>query len=767
MKNYRSNEEKFELSPLMESEYAVVRARMKDWDAREMTRTGPEPDGKEPFLEAFESMPDEPYIICLAQGIADSWTESPVLLDEDDILCGYQRPRRLLFEHFAWGIEYDTYPFSYSDVYKGREEEMKARIERQKERMFPMDFEHLEAEGRRMFGRELYEKMEGLWSPGGYQGHTVPDYFRLLDRGIGGMLEEVRKYAANTADQKKLDLYRAMEIILYGMEKHMLIYAEAAEKKAAGCGGEKAERFRAIAANCRKVSHDKPETLYQAAQLVWFFSLWDWVDCVGRLDQYLWRFYEKSLACGDLFSCEDIMTSLIFKFMEHGVHNIPLGGVKPEDGTDATNDLSFMVLQICRALHTTHPRLVARIHRNSPGEFMALVVKMWSEGMSDPTLASDELIIEGLRGYGVSLEDARSYATLGCQEIEIPGKSNFGCEDGLFNLAKVFEYTINDGADRFTGLQCGLHTGRLCDFGSMDDLWDAFIKQMKYFTERFIILCNKGQEIRAANVSKLVKSIFTDDCIARGLHLDEGGSVYNYGVVETAGSSAVADSMAAIDKLMFTEKAISPETLEAAIAADFEGYEKERQMLLAAPKFGNDEPLADGYAARILDAFWTEIGKYRSVRGGVFTGACSLLSGGIHYGRMTWAMPDGRHKGEELGNTIGPRTGADKDGLTAMLNSVEKLPLKKGIGGTTVNVLIPTEITKTREEREKIEALMTAYMLNGGQMAQITTANRDEMIDAQSHPENHENLIVRVGGFSTRFIEMGRSGQNEVIKRYS
>ena len=751
----------------MKAEYEVVHARMKSWSDRENTRTGPEPDGKEPFLEAFENMPDEPYVVCLAQGISDSWAVSPIVIDEDDVLVGFQRPRRLLYEHFSWGIEYDTYAFSYSDVYNGKKEEMKARIEAQKSRLFPMDFEHIDKVGREMFGREVYESLEGLWSPGGYQGHTVPDYFRLLRRGIGGTLEDVRKYAANTADQKKLDLYRAMEILLRGMTRHILIYADAADKKADSCEGEKADRFRKIAANCRAIAENKPETLYQAAQLVWFYSLWDWVDCVGRLDQYLWPFYERSLKGGDDFSCEDIMTALIMKFMEHGVHNIPLGGVKVEDGSDATNDLSFMTLQICRTLHTTHPRLVARIHEGSPKEFMALVVRMWSEGMSDPTLASDKLIIEGLREYGVSLEDARSYTTLGCQEIEIPGKSNFGCEDGIFSLAKIFEYTINDGVDRFNNLQCGLKTGHLCDFASMDELWDAFIKQMKYFTERFITLCNLGQEIRSANVSKLVKSLFTDDCIARGLHLDEGGSVYNYGVVETAGASAVADSMAALDKLVFTEKVISPETLEAALAADFEGYEKERQLLLNAPKYGNDDPLADGYMARILDAFWTEIGKYRSVRGGVFTGACSLLEAGIGYGKCTWAMPDGRHKGEELGNTIGPRTGADKEGLTAMLNSVEKLPLKKGIGGATVNVLIPTDITKTPEEREKIEALMTAYMMNGGQMAQLTTANREDMIDAKTHPERHENLIVRVGGFSTRFIEMGNSAQNEVIKRYS
>ena len=237
-------------------------------------------------------------------------------------------------------------------------------------------------------------------------------------------------------------------------------------------------------------------------------------------------------------------------------------------------------------------------------------------------------------------------------------------------------------------------------------------------------------------------------------------------VIETAGASAVADSFAAIDKLVYREKRISPETLEAAIAADFKGFEAERQLLLNAPKYGNDEESADRYMARILDMYWSELGKYRSVRGGVFTGACSLLGSGIAFGRMTWAMPDGRHAGEELGNTIGPRTGADVNGLTAMLHSVTKLPLKKGIGGTTVNVLIPRSLMSTAEAREKIRTLIRTYLLTGGQMAQITTAGLEEMIDAQREPEKHGDLLVRVGGFSARFVDLDRIVQDEIIHRY-
>ena len=238
--------------------------------------------------------------------------------------------------------------------------------------------------------------------------------------------------------------------------------------------------------------------------------------------------------------------------------------------------------------------------------------------------------------------------------------------------------------------------------------------------------------------------------------------------METAGASVVADSLTAIKKLVYEEKLISRETLEAAIAANFVGYEKERLMLLnKAPKFGNDDPEADAMMCRVLDSFWSEIKKYKSVRGQEFTGACSLLGGGIAYGWETWATPDGRKKGEPLGNTIAPRPGINKSGLTATLNSIAKLPLDLGVGGTTANIVIPTSIMKTPEMRANIESAMRSFLLSGGQLAQITTANVEDMIDAKKHPEAHQDLIVRVGGFSIKFCELSSVDQDEIIARYA
>lgn len=729
-----------------------ILGRLKPNRVREGTFTGMPDDGKTPFVDIFEKYPDDPYIINLARGIVESWMVSKPEIFEGDYFIGYPRPCRDLHEHFSWGIVY------------GEESMKDERFMKLRDRMEPLNREYKHRRGRELMGTEVYDYVveHGLWSTGGYQGHTVPKYEKLLKLGVGGILDEIDHYDSLTpaGNRRKKEFYEACRIIMTGFSEWIKMHAEYAENMANALEGERREQLMKIAGVCRKVALDVPEDLYEAGQLMWFYSLWDWVDCIGRFDQYMLPFYRGH-------EDDELIIALEMKFWEHGVHNIALSGVKPEDGSDATNEITYILLQTIRSLHETHPRMTVRIHENTPPELLDLVVTMWSEGMSDPAVSSDKNVIEGLLELGVPLERARDYTLLGCQEVEIPGESNFGCEDGVFNMAKVFEYTLNHGRDRRDPeLQIGLDLGGIRDYKTFEQLWDAYVKQIEYFTRIFIDLCNMGQDIRNANVSKLVKSCLTDSCIERGLNLDDSGSIYNYGVVETAGHAAVSDALYAMKTLVYEQGKITLDELEEAVASNFEGHEDIRRMLLGAPKFGNNDEGADAMAAEVLGMFWREIAKYTSRRGQVFTGACSLLEGGTAYGKQTWALPDGRRTGEPLGNTIGPRSGSDKNGLTAMLSSVAKLPLKLGVGGSTCNVLIPCSMTKSPEQRANICALIKTFMMIGGQLAQITTASVEDMKDAQLHPEDHEDLIVRVGGFSMKFIEFGKSAQDEFIMRY-
>ncbi|MBQ8523692.1 MAG: hypothetical protein IJ457_03630 [Clostridia bacterium] len=763
--NYTYLDKKYELSPEMQRVVDEVEPRMFDRNMREGTFTGAPYDCREPFLDVFEEMPDAPYAIALAHAIVRSWTTSTIAVLPGEIIVGTTRPFRRFAEHFSYGIEDQGWCVQNDENYKKMADSVGARYEALKSRMVPGTYEAMEAAGREFFGKEEYEHCGSLMWTGGYQGHTIPGYPKLFGWGLDRTIEEINKYDANTNDEKKHELYAAMRIIVEGLSAFAILHADRAAELAAAETDEYLKKtYLLVEKNCRKIAHDKPENLLEAVQLMWFYSLWDWVDSLGRADQYFYPYYVNGV---DEVPKDDIIASFILKIREHGAHNMTLGGVRPEDGENATNELTFLMLQILRTYHDTHPRVAVRIDKSTPKEVMDLIVKMWSEGMSDPTIVSDTLVIDGLRDYGVSLEDARDYATLGCQEIEIPGKSNFGCEDGSFNLAKVLEYTLNNGRDVESGMKIGLDTGSLASYNSVEEIYEAFVKQIEYLTPIFTELCSLGQTLRDKNLSKLVKSVYTDDCIARGINQDAGGTVYNYGVVETAGLAVVADALAALETVVFGDGRVTKEQLAEALKTNFEGHEDIRQIMLAAPKFGNDLEVVDKWAARVLEMFWSEIRKYKSIRGGVYMGACSLLGGGISYGRETWALPDGHRKGDPLGNTMGPRPGADKSGLTAMLKSVTKLPLHLGLGGTTLNVLIPCKETDSDEKRAKIAALFRAYMANGGQLAQITTASLEDMQDARIHPELHGDLIVRVGGYSTKFVLESDSVQREIMSRYT
>ena len=772
---YKNINDKLEFTDRFKRVEAGVRARLRPRDPREFTLIEPIPtNGKNPFADVFEQMPDAPYVIALAHAIVRSWLDMPCVIYPDEAVVGITRPTYPIMEHFSWGI---TFYDDKIDAEHGFESEEaikteKARIEALRERMTPLDMSHMHDAGIALLGEEKYKELtatEMYWA-GGYQGHTLPNYVTLLTNGLDGMLEIIDKYAAiNAKDKETADFYEANRILARGMIAHLEKYAAYAKELAETETDPTQKRYyEEISENCAFVAHNKPKTLYQAVQLAWILSLWDWVDCIGRVDRFFLPFYEYSKEHGDVISVEESITSFMFKIWEGGSHNSTLGGCDPETGKDSTNELSYLFLQVLRNIHDSHPRMVVRITEDTPRELTDLMVKIWSEGMCDPTVVSDKTVIPGLLGLGVTLEDARNYATLGCQEIEIPGKCNTGCEDGSFNLAKIFEIAMLGGKSTVNhDYQLGPVTKPFTECETFEEFFDGYVTQLKYFTEIHLYLCRKGQECRAANHAKLLKGLFTDGCLEKGIPHDAGGPIYGYGVIETAGLAATADSMMAIKKFIFDEKKLTKEQLVTMLKANFEGFERERQMLLnASPKFGNDNNEVDELAVRILDIYWTEIGKYETGRGGVYTGACSLLLGGITYGETMGALPDGCFAKEPLGNTMGPRPGFDKNGLTAMLNSVSKLPMEKGVGGTTLNVILTTKMLATPELRRSVSDTLRSFLANGGCMAQITTANKEDLIDAKCHPERHGDLTVRVGGYSIQFVQMDGVSQDEIISRY-
>ena len=768
---YSMIEEKLPFSDRLELVHQNVLTRLYNRNFREFTKTSPAPmEGKNPFADVFEEMEEAPYVICLANAIVHSWLTTPVMIFPNEAIVGITRPEYPLLEHFSWGITYNGTEKKQENGYSAEET---ARIERLRPRWEPSNLEYMHRYGREQLGAEKYEALcrENMFWAGSYQGHTIPNYTTLLSHGLDEMLNVIDFWAEkNKTNQDAVDFYEANRIIVRGMSSFLQQYANRAnELYLKETNPTQKQYYLEIAENCAYVAHKKPVTLYQAVQLAWILSLWDWVDCLGRVDQFFLPYYQYSCKYGDVISVEDSIASLMFKIWENGAHNVTVSGCNPIDGSDATNDLSFLFLQVLRNIHDTHPRMAVRIREDIDSRLLALIIKIWSEGMSDPAIISDKAVIPALQRIGIPIQDARDYATLGCQEIEVPGKSNTGCEDGGFNVAKALEVALRGGKATHTpNYQLGPKTKSLLECDSFEDVFASFSTQLAYFTQIHTALCSKGQQVRSFNHSKLVKGVFTDGVLESGRNHDDGGPIYGHGVIETAGVAAAADSLTAIKKLVFEEGKISKQVLFDALENDFNGYEKERLMLLNdAPKFGNDDEDADQMMVRVLNQYWDEIAKYKSIRGGVYTGACSLLTAGISLGASTGALPDGRHSGEPLGNSMGPRPGADHSGVTAMLSSVAKLPLHKGVGGTTLNVILTTKMLSTPEFRSDIGALIKTFMNSGGQMAQITTANLEDLVDAKLHPERHGDLIVRVGGYSTQFVLCDTKTQDEIISRYA
>ena len=335
MFKYTMIDEKMELTERMKAVKANIHTRLRKRGQREGTHLEIiSSDHRDPFTDVFEANPDAPYVINLAKSIVKSWVDMPCVIYPHEAIVGITRPITPVMEHFKWGIVFEDW------VYKEKEytQEDKARVDALRKKMTPMSHGYMDQCGRERWG-ELYSKVchEDMFWAGGYQGHTIPNYVTLLENGLDGMLEKIDFWAKlNAKDQDTADFYEANRIIVRGMSEHMQKYADyAAECYETETDPVQKQYYKQISDNCAFVAHNKPVTLYQAVQLTWCLSLWDWVDCLGRMDQYFLPFYNYSCEHGDVIPVEESITSMIYKIWEGGAHNVTLSGCKTHDGSDA------------------------------------------------------------------------------------------------------------------------------------------------------------------------------------------------------------------------------------------------------------------------------------------------------------------------------------------------------------------------------------------------------------------------------------------------
>jgi pyruvate formate-lyase/glycerol dehydratase family glycyl radical enzyme len=613
--------------------------------------------------------------------------------------------------------------------------------------------------------------------------HFAPDYKTFLEDGVGGTLEKIDKskevHRHDPDAKKKLTFLRAAEIAMRAFGRMILRYGEAAEATAAQSTEQiDKDNFLEIARICRKLSVDKPETFREALQLVWlthiaFVYEGRYAMALGRLDQYLYPFYLRDIQSGRLARGEalELVECTLYKIGEmrlfggDDVVNIAIAG-RGRDGRGALNELSYIILEAVKNCNIPGPNLSVRLYDGIPDDFIDKCLQSIGTGLGYPALMNDEVNIPALHRHGYSIEDSRDYCMVGCIENFIQGKQP-PWSDGRYNSPKYIELALNNGRCMLTGALMGPKTGDSSEFDSMDAFIAALVKQMEFGAAEYMArFRNENDRYNRINYIQPFQSCFCRCCIERGLDINDGGALYPS--VHGAGCMGIgtfADSLSAIEEVVYNKKAVTLSGLRDALAANFEGYEELRQILKGAPKYGNDNDFADKYAVWFVEVHDKIFSKYRTPDGGaIYTAIASNISN-IPAGAEIAATPDGRGRGEPISDAASPMHGMDTSGPTAVILSVSKPDYTKVSCGTVVNQKYSPAMFENDELRAKLLSLIKVYMSRGGQEIQINSVSRDILIDAMNNPDKYKSLVVRVSGFSAYYTTLDRRVQEDILKR--
>ena len=645
--------------------------------------------------------------------------------------------------------------------------------------------------------------MEGKLNAG--DAHLAVNYEKILAFGLKGYEERVKDLKAklDLTDPDSIDkniFYKAVLIVIEAVHQFAQRYSKLAQELA---DKEKDSKRKAelleISRICAKVPYEPATSFYEAVQSVWFIQLILQIESnghslsYGRFDQYMYPYYIKDIQekvitkdeALELLTCLWIKTLTINKVRSQAhtlssagspmYQNVTIGGQTP-DKKDAVNELSFVVLQSVAQTRLTQPNLTVRYHKNINKAFFDDCIEVMKLGFGMPALNNDEIIIPSFINWGVKEEDAYNYSAIGCVETAVPGKWGYRCTGmSYINFPRVLLCAMNDGVDLTTGKRFTKGYGYFKDMKSYEELLSAWDKTVREMTRYSVIVENAIDKASERDVPDVLCSALTDDCIGRGKTIKEGGAVYDFISGLQVGIANMADSLAAIKKLVFEEKKIIPIQLWNAILDDFQSDENKKiqaMLIDEVPKYGNDIDYVDNLVVEAYDSYLDEIKKYPNTRyhrgpiGGIRYGGTSSISANVGQGMGTMATPDGRNAYEPLAEGCSPAHNADKNGPTAVFKSVAKLPTEKITGGVLLNQKMTPQMLSTEENKQKLEMLIRAFFNRlHGYHVQYNIVSRETLIDAQKHPEKHKDLIVRVAGYSAFFNVLSKKTQDYIIGR--
>ena len=645
--------------------------------------------------------------------------------------------------------------------------------------------------------------MEGKLNAG--DAHLAVNYERILAEGLAGYEKRTRelKEALDLTAPDSIDkyvFYKAVLIVIEAVKNFAQRYAELAGKMAAE---EKDPARRAelteMARICAKVPYQPAASFREAVQSVWFIQLILQIESnghslsYGRFDQYMYPYYQRDIEVGaiseeealELLTCLWIKTLTINKVRSQAhtlssagspmYQNVTIGGQTPRK-KDAVNSLSFLVLRSVAQTRLPQPNLTVRYHKNLNPDFMAECIEVMRLGFGMPALNNDEIIIPSFINWGVKEEDAYNYSAIGCVETAVPGKWGYRCTGmSYINFPRVLLCAMNGGVDLTSGKRFTKDYGHFQDMKSYEELLAAWDKTVREMTRYSVIVENAIDKASERDVPDILCSALTDDCIGRGKTIKEGGAVYDFISGLQVGIANMADSLAAIKKLVFEEKKIAPAELWEAILDDFQSpeHQKIQEMLQKeAPKYGNDNDYVDTLIVEAYDSYLDEIKKYPNTRhgrgpiGGLRYGGTSSISANVGQGMGTMATPDGRKAHEPLAEGCSPAHNADRNGPTAVFKSVSKLPTEKITGGVLLNQKVTPTLLERKENRQKLGLLISTFFNRlHGYHVQYNIVSKETLLDAQAHPEKHKDLIVRVAGYSAFFNVLSKATQDDIIQR--
>ena len=652
-------------------------------------------------------------------------------------------------------------------------------------------FQNLPQEWKEAYTAGVFTEFQEQRAPG----HTALG-IKMFRTGLLDLKEEIAESLAKTdlvndpEGVDKRDELRAMDIVCDAMIRYAERYAERLEELAAEERDPvRKKELEKMAAICRRVPAHAPTTVHEALQHYWFIHLgvvtelnpWDSFN-PGRLDQSLYPLYKKQLEEGTVTQEEvyEMLQSFWVKFNNHpsppkvGVTAeesntytdfclINVGGVK-EDGSDGVNEMSYILLDVIREMRLLQPSSMIQVSKKNPDRFIRAAVEIIKTGFGQPSVFNTDALVQEMLRAGKDVRDARNGGCSGCVET-----GAFGTEayilTGYFNLPKILELTLNDGFDKRTGKQIGLKTGTATDYRTYEELFAAYKAQVQHFMRIKLTGNNIIERIFMKYMPVPYLSVLIEDCIRNGKDYMCGGARYNSSYVQGVGLGSITDMLTALRYHVYDKKTIAMETMEKALANDFKGFEElQYQLVYHTPKYGNDDDYADEQEVQVFDMYYDVLSGHKSPRGADYRVNMLPTTCHVYFGKVTGATPDGRNAWKVLSEGISPVQGADTNGPTAVIRSAAKIDHIK-TGGTLLNQKFTPSLLSTEEGCNNLVHLIRAYFRMDGHHIQFNVVDADTLREAQKHPEDYRDLIVRVAGYSDYFNDLGEDLQNEIICR--